>query len=499
MDQACRVVPFSSFRTVVRELCGADQDWAPPRQVTYLDSYLANVPGREARSLVVERPYIDRHYLEEYTAYYATVLRPPSSQAGRVHVFARDLSDQTLGELIQRAAGGEYADVCSDLQRDYLGFVTVRPIPGAPIGRTLLVHYGESDGKLYGPAVHHCTSRVLGLELDFEALPFQQQDQGVGACASAALWSALAKVCREAGMRAPTPYTVTAAATKNWLTDRAVPAVSGLELGQLANAVRELGFAPYHVKVDEHPELFLWTLQVYLRSGIPAVLVVRDREVHAVAVAGYKEATGDLLSISEEPRALRFRALKRIYVHDDRIGPYVKMALWAEQVDEHHDIRLCRVPVDDPGDAKLMPDTRVNYAIYPLYPKLRLTAVDMAKLAAQMAPLFRHLVTGERAAGLSVDAWFCQNGVYLRQLYEIGADAERVEKFVRSTTLSRYVGVIRWLLDGDAVADVVCDTTDIGREETPYAPVIAIFFFDRKHAERASTSANAVIPGAAMF
>lgn len=490
-----RTLPFHRFVETVQNCCGADQGSTPHRQVTYLASYLAGVPGRPARSILVEARYVDRHYLEEYTAYYATTFRSPSPQTTRLHLFASELNDEKLSDLLKRAAQGELEQVSAELTTDYLGFVTVRPIPSAPIGRTMLAHYGETDDRRYGGVLRGCVARPVGIPLVFDALPFQQQDQGVGACASAALWSSLAKATREAGMRAPAPHSVTAAATKNWVTTRAVPAVDGLELGQFANAIRELGFAPYTVKVGQKPQMFLWTLKVYLRSGIPPVLIVRDEgEVHAVAVAGHKE-TATLAKLGEAPRLLKYGALSQIYVHDDRIGPYVKMAL-SLSPDGEDDILLRRVLVDDPKDAKLTAQTKVSFAIYPLYPKLRLTASDLAELAAAVAPLFTHLVTGEHAEHLTVEAWFAQNGSYLSELYSTGADAGRVVAFVRARSMSRYVGVIRWFWHGNALADVVCDTTDIGRETTPYAPILGIFFFNELHAKTAANQASHLMPGA---
>lgn len=485
-----RVAAFREFRELVRSACGASENWDAPRQVTYLESYLGGMPGRPAASLVVEKAYVDRHYLEEYTAYYATALRPPPGHATRLHVFCADLQDEDLAALVRRAASGSLNAVQEELEASYLGYVTVRPISSAPIGRTMLIPYPPDGGRHYHPAIRDCCARIMGIELRFRALPFQQQDQGVGACASAALWASTAKVSRDSGMRAPTPFAVTAAATRNWVTDRVLPAAGGLELGQFASAVRELGLAPYHVKVDREPEMFLWTLKVYLRSGLPAVLVLRDEgEVHAVAVAGHKEAVGELTELGNRPRVLRYGALTRVYVHDDRIGPYVKMSLSVSQSDGWPRVLLQRVPVDDPSDTELTTNTWVAHAIYPLYPKLRLTARDLAELAGELAPLFRLLLGADHAAGLTVEGWFVQNGAYLRELFESGADSERVEYFVRHVRLSRYVGVLRWYLDGEALADVVCDTTDIRRSSAPYGPVLGIFFYNARQVQAARTGA----------
>lgn len=521
---------FVHFRELVRSACGLAENADVPRQVTYLESYLKRFPGRPARTIVVEQGYVDRHYLEEFTGYYATMLDPPASSTVRLHFFSSEMCDEELGGLIHRAASGELESVRVELQNNYLGFSSIRPIASAPIGRTLLVPYRQESGRQYGSVIQRCSARLAGVELGLEALPFQQQDLGVGACASASLWSALSKASRGAGMRAPTPFSVTAAATKNWVTDRAVPAVSGLELGQIAGAVREFGFAPYTVKVNGEPEIFLWTLKVYLRSGIPAVLVLRSQgEVHAVTVAGHKESQTHITEIGTKPRVLRYGSLGRVYVHDDRIGPYVKMKLhsgmvtaddvgdgagapcseWRDSCVEERDdaavgtestptdfdrfVGLEREEVDDPGDLELTRDARIDYAIFPLYPKLRLTAAELAELATAVAPLLRQLLGPENSDQITVEARFLQNGDYIQELYRAGIEPARLESFVRSARLSRYVGLIRWELSGEPIGDVVCDTTDVSREGSPYDPVIAVFFFDKRYADAARDSVQSLM------
>ena len=51
--------------------------------VRYLASYLKN-PEVHAKTLVIETPYVDRHYLEEYKGYYATSLRQPEAHPTRI-------------------------------------------------------------------------------------------------------------------------------------------------------------------------------------------------------------------------------------------------------------------------------------------------------------------------------------------------------------------------------------------------------------------------------
>lgn len=483
MVRRCLITPFSNLITVVRDCCGGGEAWVPPRQVEYLRSYLTPKVGEERRdrTLLVERPYVDRHYLEEFTTYYATSLRPPSPHASRIHIFALEFDEQAWQTLLKRAAGGDLEDVQRELNETYLGFITIRPLQNTPVGRTLLRTYGSTNGRRYEPVIRGCSARIMGIELKFDALPFVQQDQGVGACASVALWASLAKVTRASGMRAPTPFSVTQAATKNWVTDRVVPAAGGLELGQLANAVREFGFAPYTIKVNDNPQMFLWALKVYLNSGVPAILLVRKGgEMHAIAVAGYREGT-TLVEMGEHPRVHRYNRLRRIYAHDDRIGPYGKMDLREETEDDWKRIEVHRPQVDDSGDSELLQDSYIEYALYPLYPKLRLTAPELATVAAGLSPFFKLLVGVEFSDRITTEGSFLLNGQYLKDLYSAGVDSHRVARMVQATHLSRYVGLLRWYLDGEPLADVVCDTTDIYRESDPYGAVLAVVLFDGRY------------------
>ena len=64
--------PFDRLKDVIRAACDAADDWTSP-QFDYLQSYLRG--DARAKTLVIEKPYVDRHYLEEYSAYYFSALR----------------------------------------------------------------------------------------------------------------------------------------------------------------------------------------------------------------------------------------------------------------------------------------------------------------------------------------------------------------------------------------------------------------------------------------
>lgn len=115
-----RVLPFTAeaFVGEVRSACGAqvlgELEWVPD-QVRYLASYLRN-HDRPARTLIIEAPYVDRHYLEEFTGYYATALTPPSSKTTRIHVLSTVLDTDGFLGIVKKAADGGYATGYAALQ-----------------------------------------------------------------------------------------------------------------------------------------------------------------------------------------------------------------------------------------------------------------------------------------------------------------------------------------------------------------------------------------------
>ena len=73
----------------------------------------------------------------------------------------------------------------------------------------------DKPARAYIPSEGGHPVHLMGLELEARGLPFQQQEQAVGACATTAIWSALSRVARADGNRAPTPFSVTQAPVRS--------------------------------------------------------------------------------------------------------------------------------------------------------------------------------------------------------------------------------------------------------------------------------------------
>jgi len=455
----CRPFEVEDFTRTVREASSAISEDPEIEQVAYLGRYLERLG---ARTLVIESHYVDRHFVEEFSLYYARCLTPPSSVCHRLHFFSRDVSDEELDQELRRAAESIElkAEVERALSHDYLGFIVVRPLAHVPVGRTILRPL-EDQAERHIFTTTRNTVHLLGLELTLTGLAFQQQDRAVGACATAALWMALSRVARLEGARAPTPAFITEAASRRSLAEgRPLPS-RGLTHGQVMDAIRESGFAPELLRATGNPQAFLAMLHCYLRSGIPVLLIVEEdswNEVHAVTAVGYRVGP-PRPELQFEPIRSMSMYIEQLYVHDDRLGPYARASLEVRETELYLHIER------DAGEQEGA--LLVRFAIVPVYPKLRCSAEDVWPMATRFKELVQD-VTEEPQT--SCETFFVRAGDYLDELVRLRAvhDIQLPEKhwsqFMRQAAFSRWICVARWWSeDKRPLADFIYDTTDVVR------------------------------------
>lgn len=421
MQPVFRPAPFSALGDEIR--IAADIPPAlrePPPQLEYLCSYLRHGDSG-AVGLLVEHDYTDRHFIEEFSAYYATKFRTPRATCTRIHIFSTAIDETTTATWIERASRGQAAraQLQQELSESYLGYIVVRPLPFAPIGRTLLRPYRSTDTqRCYEPAATRHLVHLFGLELTVFALPFQQQDRAVGACATTAVWTVLSRTLKTDGSRSVTPREVTEAATRHLVHHRTLPAEAGLTDDQIDAAIRAFGYEPHHLS-SEQDVLLQICLKCYLASGIPVLLSVGDEATttrHALVLAGYRAAAPDSAPLKyplTDSRALRTRAIAKVYAHDDRLGPYVRM-LWQSS-------------------------DKLPRLVYEPYGEHDATQAD-------------ELIVWDAIE---------LGGSYLSEVLEGPLSVARKQILLTQARFSRYVGVIRFSLAGRTILEVLCDTTDI--------------------------------------
>lgn len=345
MPRPYSVVPYSigSLKTLLAKESGAREELVDSKlHLKYFESYF---DALGARTIVVERNYVDRDFLEDFSAYYVRCLTPYKKTCTRIHFFRTRFSSLQFTRLIARTPTHLTVDKVRD---GYLGFVVVKPLPQTVVGRTCLKTYPDDSGRRLFPATRVYEPSLFGIQLSVNTLAFQEQDSVVAACATSALWSAFQSTGRVFGHPILSPVEITKAAAHGLpLESRAIPN-HGLTMEQMAHAIQSIGMEPLTVNVYDQ-RVLTSTLYAYLQGEIPSVLGVRlfrqDADEpdscythhgdHAVAVTGFSLGKSDPVPVGPAGFLLEASRIDRLYVHDDQIGPFARMCLDGQTVPVH--------------------------------------------------------------------------------------------------------------------------------------------------------------------
>ncbi|WP_373852305.1 hypothetical protein [Bradyrhizobium sp.] len=425
--------------------------------LSYLQDYLRDIG---ARTIVVETPYTDRDYLEDYAAYYARCHEQYGRRCSRLHFFSSSF-DQAL---IDRAIVGDKTCV-SQLQGNYLGFIVVKPLPSTVIGRTCLVTYARLEGSREYPATREYKVHLFGIELSVRSLPFQEQDRDVAACATSALWSVFNETGHIFQHNIPSPAEITnAAAESRRVMSRALPAGSGLTAEQIADAIRSVGLEPGYIKA-ENIDLLLISATAYLRAGIPGILLgalirqknKRSRPVelglHAVALAGYGRPEGKPVQYGST--LFSATGSTRLYAHDDQLGPFSKLI-----VDRNKFPGLLSSSASERTGIRFSPQT----LLVPLYHKIR---VPVEAVISAIAALNGFVEATRQAIVVPLDkpvVWDIQlvsNADLKREVYGNGAILGEFRRKALLEDLPRYMWRASAEVGGSRLFDLLFDATDL--------------------------------------
>lgn len=310
------------------------------RHGDYLKEYLTNIG---AKTIVVEKDYVDRDYLEDFSGYYVRCFTRYDRKCWRIHFFSLPFSLIDLENLL---AGQSSSLNEKTLNDNYLGFIVEKPLPQTIIGRTCLKHYSDDGGRRHFPTVRQYTINLCGIDLAITSLAFQEQDTVTSACATSALWTVFHRTGKLFQHPILSPVEITKAATDRLpILSRVMPN-QGLQGEHLAHAIRSVKLEPLYAGYkDEH--ILKSTLYAYLRGEIPLVLgiVLFDTSSkpstviggHAVAVTGYSLGYSKVRSYGSRNFLLNASRIDKIYVHDDQIGPFAKMEFLDEDIVEYID------------------------------------------------------------------------------------------------------------------------------------------------------------------
>ncbi len=474
------------------------------KQILYLRDYFSQLG---ASSILEEANYFDRDYLAEFAAFYSTSSVGYKNVCRRLHFFR---GNPVTRERIKKAAEGYEEDV-KTLQEDYLGFVVIRPIPGAPLGRTVVRWYDErldSTPRITEPSREYRVN-IAGFTLKVWGLAWQQQDTGVGACATIALWTMLHSSAFDDHHAIPTTADITRSAHKSAsLGSRIFPSI-GLTIPQIYEAIKEHNLAPLILEGDVRDnegntlgfsrERFASSCAAFVRSGYPVLLVgsFLDGEIgsgHAMCVVGFRSTAPK----RTKPREISFHEsnIEHMYVHDDNIGPSVRF-----KIDEFRVAGLLRqkrvaiIRLDAPPRTiknKVPPAQLSDYPsfcptqlVVAAHNDLRTSPDRMHDVGMTAATYLGYGLMGlaknskTRGFGTTMSTRFIKLAKYVgpelaKTLESKRKRLSRVRLALWETVppMSLHIGVVRLGLDdATPLVDILYDTTDSDRNHSAFAYV----------------------------
>lgn len=402
------------------------------------------------RTVVIENRYVDADYSSEYSAFWSLRFTDPPSFARRLHFFGSDISAKDVH--------------CVDPETcDYLGYVILRPVPHAPVGRALL---RPPPALINANAVlTEVDDNVsfFGASLAVSGVPFSQQDGEYVRCAHAALWTCQYIVYRQRVIGRYTTADVIALSPTTLDLQRAMPS-KGMNVPQMQTVLSEMGLPPLTYLVGDLPTVLgirnpkppkhqkgeapppgRWDTRLvtiacrYLNSRLPVIV---SAGVHTFLLVGYYfESDGE--SDADQAKRIRF------VVCDDQTGPYDVV------VDP-----LCDDDHGGPWDVLMVPQP----------PKVFLTAEAAETCAYYMmsrpvtgpAPLSQ-AIRARLGSGVRLRTFLLRGREYKARLSEQGRFHD-VLRTLRLTPLSQYVIVVE------------AHDYELRAEGSPY--VIAEFVFD---------------------
>jgi hypothetical protein len=436
----------------------------------YFEEYFREIG---AATIVVEREYVDRDYLEDYASYYVKCFASYERRCTRLHFFSRAISKCDFDELLKTNGASLNG---SQLQQDYLGFIVVKPLPKTLIGRTCLKTYPFS-GRRHYPIVRSYQANLFGFPIRVETLAFQEQDSDVAACATSALWSVFQGTGKLFQHRIPSPAEITKAATEAEPSQsRSMPATEGLSPTQMARAIRVIGLEPFYVGAGD-ADVIKTTAYAYLRGRVPLILGLalfdgaprqhqRLKGKHAVAVTGFSLGHATAAPHGKTGFLLEASRIDKLYAHDDQVGPFARMEFDGTMEDFEvagNPIRSWSLKTSwKRSDGALGMRAIPTMFLIPLYHKIRIPYESAERIVRTFDAILTH--TGKTVLGGQRFTW----DIYL----SLGSDAKseiisegsllgEPRQIFLTTPLPRFLWRARARLGSQVAFDLFFDATDI--------------------------------------
>lgn len=449
-------------------------------QFKYLIEYLG-VRGLDVKTILVEEKYISKDFLDDYSNYYSYCFEGYGNHCRRIHLWS-DTFNQTLFRKVLE----NDEDTLFRFKAHYMGFIVIKPIPYRIIGYTLLrqprnyfpiLEYEDQLVKTDLWGLREYKIHLLGVELTIDTLAFQEQDTVVAACATTSIWSALNKASKDDHtiLRSPSEITKIAGdlATNG---NRIFPNYSGLDVLQICQAIHKSGLAS-EVKTGPRPidvqdptdqsktitavthSVIKQVLNAYSTIGIPLILIVSvpfDGEngttygYHALTVVGFQKNNAPLIKTPENNTLFLSDRISTIIVHDDQIGPYVRISF-----DEEPAIKTFW---QTPEFTK----SYVSTIVLPVYPKIRIAYEDIQSIVYWLDRILTGFVVhlNKLSDEISWDIHVRASSDYMNDIRVCNLGYFEKKYFI-NTSQPKYIWIASAYVEEDLILDFIFDATDV--------------------------------------
>lgn len=411
-----------------------------------------------AKTIVVEEKYVDHDYLEDFSYYYVKSFKSYERFCIRIHFFSIEFNKDDL----VKALFNENKQISDDiLQKEYLGFIVLKPLPQTYIGKTCLKTYAANSNRFFH-FIRDYEVNLLGINLIVQSIAFQEQDSIVAACASSAIWSAFQVTGKLFQHYIPTPVEITKSAIERIPNSGRNFPNDGLSEEQMAQAIRSVGLDPYLVRGTKQ-DLLKATIYAYQKAKIPLIMgmnlieyndVTKQRGRHAVTITGYSIAE-TVSQLKEDNFYLKSSKINKLYVHDDQVGPFARMVF------EPTSSALSTSWTDSDGNiGKVKGDPCI--LIIPLYPKIRIPFEVILRIVYKLNEFINVAITKTDLGKKSIewDIFLCKSNDYKSEIHKSRTVDKKQKETILLSRMPRYIWRVVATLDGEKI-EFVFDSTDI--------------------------------------
>lgn len=384
----------------------------------YLQEYLSEAKGLGATHCLIEREYISKDYIDDYSDFYSLCFQTYEKKCLRVHFFnfkgEENYSIKFVNAFYQK-------DSKTFWDNHYLGFVVIKPIPSSIIGYTLLKTYNHKENifpylkerQFWG--IKSYEVHLFGEKIEIESLAFQQQDNVLSACATISIWVLLHRASTYPYVPLKSPGKITIEAG---LTDaeggRLIPNKKGLIIPAMSEAITKSNLLT-EVRMSQRNQNFNKYIKklifAYSHLHLPIIMALKVPSNgkfvgHAVAICGHKisnvsrrskfnkilkQATANLQNeinlskLNTDFIAWHALDMEEIYVHDDQWGPFTRMKFLKNR-------RLSSSWSDYHKENK---KAKPEVLLISVYPKVRISYDDIEPIVYGINELLEQLLEDE--------------------------------------------------------------------------------------------------------